>query len=762
MFKMGEVVIREGELTAAFYLVARGKARVVAKSAGDEQVTVAMLARGDSFGEQSLLFDRPAVATVRAASALVLLAVPAETFRALAEAHPAFRERLEAHIRQYSEFNFLRKLNVLSQLTLKEARALVASIEQVQLQPGEYLFHEGDDAGAAYVVREGQIRILKETANNTLLALLGPGALIGEMSLLHREPRSAAAVAAGNKAVVLLRIDKVAFEQVVHSEKAQRLLIKQASNRLQQQQAFLGDSEEIETGEPAGPATTLKFVQGRIGNGWFARFMGRYPYVQTDHPLLGGVAGLSAIDRFYHQQHDVDALVEYQLAAEQPDDLISLSRKAETWGYLTRLTSLKQQQLDQLRPPVIIQTVEGDLEVLYAVRDEEVVVAHPQRGLEQLPRATFLETWSGQVLLLSYVPSFADVGKDVKSVLRRFLPMVMPYRDLLFWILALSTIVQLTTLAVPLFTKVIIDEVLVHGDRSLLLLMLIGVIVVTMFQLLGRTLTQLLQTYGLRQVGASVVLRFFDHVLSIPYKISSRWRSADFLSRFAENEKLLTMAAQTGFGVLVSTSTAVVYIGALLAQSEKLTAIALLFVGAYAALILVATPRLRSNDRVVYRRKEDLQAFLIELFGGITTIKGHAGESHFQRRGMRSVVDLMQAEFRGARLGFNITLVSNLLSQASTIVVLGLGAKARQLAQLLCGYRLPQLIHRLDTELVAQCDRGARPHARDLEDGYEPVRVLGAEFVERLDMPGIDELTNLLGSGISDAVNGPQFRHVER
>ena len=133
---------------------------------------------------------------------------------------------------------------------------------------GLYLFHEGDDAGAAYVVREGQIRILKETANNTLLALLGPGALIGEMSLLHREPRSAAAVAAGNKAVVLLRVDKVAFEQVIHSEKAQRLLIKQAANRLQQQQAFLGDSEVIETGEPAGPATTLKVVQGRIGNGW--------------------------------------------------------------------------------------------------------------------------------------------------------------------------------------------------------------------------------------------------------------------------------------------------------------------------------------------------------------------------------------------------------------------------------------------------------------------------------------------------------------
>ena len=65
-----------------------------------------------------------------------------------------------------------------------------------------------------------------------------------------------------------------------------------------------------------------------------------------------------------------------------------------------------------------------------------------------------------------------------------------------------------------------------------------------------------------------------------------------------------------------------------------------------------------------------------------------------------------------------------------------------------------QLIHRLDTELVAQRDRGARPDAWHLQHRYKLIGVLGAELVEHGDVAGVDELADLFGRGVSDTVDG--------
>jgi CRP-like cAMP-binding protein len=245
LFKLGEVVVREGESAESFFIVERGKARVVTEGDDGRKVTLATLEPGDSFGEQSLLFNRPAGASVRAATGLLLIAIPADTFRRVAQTHPAFRVQLEARIRQHSEFNLLRKLNVLSSLSLKDAQELATSIVRVELKPGDVLFHEGEEADAAYSIVDGRIRILKESANNTLMAVLGPGALIGEMALLHDAPRSAAAVAAGEQKVQLLRLGREEFLRIVSSRDAEQVLVKQASNRLQQQQSFLDDITEV-------------------------------------------------------------------------------------------------------------------------------------------------------------------------------------------------------------------------------------------------------------------------------------------------------------------------------------------------------------------------------------------------------------------------------------------------------------------------------------------------------------------------------------
>jgi len=64
--------------------------------------------------------------------------------------------------------------------------------EALQLAAGDCLFREGDRGENMYVLLEGEIEILLAAF---VLETVGPGALIGEMALIHDSPRTATAVA---------------------------------------------------------------------------------------------------------------------------------------------------------------------------------------------------------------------------------------------------------------------------------------------------------------------------------------------------------------------------------------------------------------------------------------------------------------------------------------------------------------------------------------------------------------------------------------
>ena len=74
------------------------------------------------------------------------------------------------------------------------------------LTAGEYLFREGESAEYGYVVKSGQMEIVKTSVTGEIvLAELGPGSLFGEMALIDESPRSASARASVESSVTEIR-----------------------------------------------------------------------------------------------------------------------------------------------------------------------------------------------------------------------------------------------------------------------------------------------------------------------------------------------------------------------------------------------------------------------------------------------------------------------------------------------------------------------------------------------------------------------------
>lgn len=66
------------------------------------------------------------------------------------------------------------------------------------LARGETLIREGDPPGEAFIVDAGLLHVFKRQpgGSEVLMAALGPGSIVGEMSLLTLEPRAASVAAA--------------------------------------------------------------------------------------------------------------------------------------------------------------------------------------------------------------------------------------------------------------------------------------------------------------------------------------------------------------------------------------------------------------------------------------------------------------------------------------------------------------------------------------------------------------------------------------
>jgi ATP-binding cassette subfamily B protein len=702
--QLGDTIVEAGTQADGFYVVFSGRARVVAPAADGAPTTLATLEAGASFGEQSLLYDRPAGATVRAAGSLVLLKIAPDRFREIVRVHAAVRTRLEAHIEQYEEYNFLREMDMLAPLSEEEVRALAAKVERVTLSDGEVLFHEGDEGNAVYIVNEGRVRVVKESAGGTVLALVRTGGVIGEMALLYERPRSAGIVADGS--TELLRLAKADFERVLSHETARELLLKQATNRVLQQRSLLDDADaddERDGSDDAAPQMHRRWEADP--SGFWPR---RRPVTEVDTPALAGAACLDAIDRYYRRDEDRRRQATERPSRTRNESLQRLSEDAEADDYLTRLVSIDEEQLAEASFPAVAETVDGRLRLVWAASRTSVLYADPVRranesegeagpspaasdgqeadpagapqGLQRASRDAFAQDWTGRLLTVSYMPNFSDVDWSldeegaVGRLFRRLAPMLRPYRALIGWIFAIALLTQLLGLAVPFVTQVIIDRVLVNGNQELLFILLAGLLAAAAFEAVSSGLNSLLRTYFLRQVGVSVMVRFLDHLLRLPNRISERWASGDFLRRFKENEKLVKLASQTGFSVIVSSLAALSYLVVMTVQHVALTGVALGFVAAYAGLMIWATPRLRANDNRVFAAQKEVESYLIETVDGVETVKGLAREGTFFQRGRALVQDALDAEYRGARLSVNVRIGGTLIQQGATVAVLGYGA----------------------------------------------------------------------------------------
>jgi CRP/FNR family cyclic AMP-dependent transcriptional regulator len=148
---------------------------------------------------------------------------------------------------------------------------------------GTVLFRDGEPGKEMFVLQQGRVNVSKKVGEvEKILASMGPGEFLGEMSILNNKPRSATATCAedskllvidaktfeamirGNAEIAIRMIKKLAGRLAEADDQIENLLFADASSRVVH---FLATAAEKAPKGPGGHKVAMppKELPGRVG-----------------------------------------------------------------------------------------------------------------------------------------------------------------------------------------------------------------------------------------------------------------------------------------------------------------------------------------------------------------------------------------------------------------------------------------------------------------------------------------------------------------
>lgn len=192
-YKAGEIIVKEGELIDAVYVIAQGTAEVT-----QESTLLATLKAGEAIGLNQLGFFSATgirTATVTAATEILLLRLSLHDFNLFLQHHPSLNQTMAQAAHIMLQMRLIKNAVPFAHLSSERIRWLADRIKEQTVNTGEILFREGDPGDCCYLIDAGAIQIFTtdEQGQEHTLATLKSSALFGEAALLTTAPRNASA-----------------------------------------------------------------------------------------------------------------------------------------------------------------------------------------------------------------------------------------------------------------------------------------------------------------------------------------------------------------------------------------------------------------------------------------------------------------------------------------------------------------------------------------------------------------------------------------
>jgi len=353
----------------------------------------------------------------------------------------------------------------------------------------------------------------------------------------------------------------------------------------------------------------------------------------------------------------------------------ALVRAARSYGLVA--SGYAADAIGSLTMPAIVHWEDNHFVVVEEITDKFVRIIDPAVGRRRLSIEEF-QAGVGKVALTfvpgeSFRPTKAELEPFWSSYLRSLLSLPGTPR-LLGQVFAVTLVAQFLVIVMPVSAEMAVDEVDRLRTTPLLGLLGLGVIAVTLAQLLTGLLRSSLLLFLQGRLDSTALVRFTAHLLRLPVRYFEQRSTGDIMTRFASIAVIRELMTSQTLGSLLDAFLVLSYVG-LLALLDPLVALVVVAIVAAVVLLLCLTTRpVRERMAADLAAQAQTQGRLVEALEGITTVKALAAED----RTLHQVSDLvrkwMKATLRRSYLALVIESVTSALRLLTPLLVLWLCA----------------------------------------------------------------------------------------
>ncbi len=388
-----------------------------------------------------------------------------------------------------------------------------------------------------------------------------------------------------------------------------------------------------------------------------------------------GLACLAMIAGYFGYKTDMAALRQRFAISSHGSTLSQVMNVAGRMHLSPRAVKLDLDSLKKLQLPCMLHWDLNHFVVLKKITHGKYIIHDPVFGVRRFGIADLSRHFTGVAVEFTPTSSFVPKKNKRQLRLRHFWDSITGIKRSLAHVVALALLLQLFAVISPFYMQLVLDDVILHSDLSLLLVLALGFGLLLLVEAATSLFRSIVILNLSTRLSIQMASNLYRHLIRLPLDYFQKRHMGDVLSRVGSLENIKQMITSGVVAAIVDGLMAVLTLLVMFYYSAKLTLISLAVVGIYAIFryVFFQPIKLLSEEGLVAGAK--MNSHNIESLRAIETIKIFQKEGDRQNQWHNKMVDVMNNGIRVSQWGMGFGTASHLLFGFESIVVLYFGAK---------------------------------------------------------------------------------------
>lgn len=416
-------------------------------------------------------------------------------------------------------------------------------------------------------------------------------------------------------------------------------------------------------------------------------------YIQLDAMDCGPTC-LRMIAKHYGRHYSLETLRQHSFITREGVSMLGISDAAEYIGFRTSGVMISFEQLVKDAPlPCIVHWKQNHFVVVYNIKKDKrggyrISVADPALGLLTYDEADFKKCWhstkkdeeeKGTALLLEPGPEFFDREDEKENrnrSLRYFLRYLAPYKSQLMQLVLGMLVVSILQLIFPFLTQSLVDVGIRDGNLSFITLILIAQLVIFVARLSVEFIRSWILLHMNTRINIALISDFLAKLMKLPLRYFDTKMTGDIMQRIGDHGRIESFLTGNSISTLFSFVNFFIFAFVLAYYNLIILGIFLVGNALYVVWILFFMKYRRELDYKRFAQSAGEQSNIIQLITGMQEIKLNNCEKQKRWQWERIQVKLFKIGIKGLVLEQLQQVGSVFFSQTTNIIISFIAAKA--------------------------------------------------------------------------------------